>query len=403
MDKAVEVKHLSKTFKLPLEKQSTLKSVVVNFYRAQRKYQIQNALKNINFEVKKGEFYGIIGRNGSGKSTLLKLLAGIYYPTSGGITISGNLTPFIELGVGFNPELTGRENIYLNGSLLGFSRKEMRRMYNDIVEFAELEHFMDQKLKNYSSGMQVRLAFSIAIRAQSDILLIDEVLAVGDLLFQQKCYDTFKEIKRQGRTVIFVSHDLGAIDSFCDRVMLLDSGKQINIGTPKEIIAEYKSLLDERDLNRRIGSKQAKHVVSSGNLNITEAEIFVNNRPVKTVKEGQPFAVRVYYDAKKPFAKPTFGLGVMNSQNESILGPSTKDSEFPIDMIQGKGWVEASFGTNVLSPGVYTVRAAVADESGAAVEDFVENLCTFRISGKIRYGQINVEPSWSLHSKEDKK
>src|SRR5690606_31573026 len=157
-------------------------------FRGKRTYEKQQVLKNISFEIKKGEFVGIVGRNGSGKSTLLKLLAGIYSPDKGSIEVNGKLVPFIELGVGFNPELTGRENVFLNGALLGFNRKEMQAMYKDIVEFAELERFMDQKLKNYSSGMQVRLAFSIAIRAQSDILLIDEVLAVGDAAFQQKCY-----------------------------------------------------------------------------------------------------------------------------------------------------------------------------------------------------------------------
>jgi ABC-2 type transport system ATP-binding protein len=181
---AIKVENVSKTFKLPHEKANSLKSAVVNFWHSDRTFENQKALSDISFEVKKGEFFGIVGRNGSGKSTLLKLLAGIYTPSKGEIRINGKLTPFIELGVGFNPELTGRENVFLNGALLGFSRKEMEVMYEDIVKFAELRRFMDQKLKNYSSGMQVRLAFSIAIRAQSDILVLDEVLAVGDSNFQ---------------------------------------------------------------------------------------------------------------------------------------------------------------------------------------------------------------------------
>src|SRR3989344_6035309 len=181
-DIAIKVENLSKDFKLPHEKYASVKSLFVNFYKRKRTYEVQHALRDINFEIKKGEFFGIVGRNGSGKSTLLKIMAGIYAPTSGTIKVNGSLTPFIELAVGFNGELTGRENVFLNGALLGFNRKQIRRMYNDIVEFAELERFMDQKYKNFSSGMQVRLAFSIAIRAEGDILLIDEVLAVGDLL-----------------------------------------------------------------------------------------------------------------------------------------------------------------------------------------------------------------------------
>ena len=188
--------HVSKCFKLPTEQATGLKQAFINWTRGIKGYKKQQVLKDISFEVHQGEFFGIVGRNGGGKSTLLKLISQIYYPESGSITVSGKLVPFIELGVGFNPELTGRENVYLNGSLLGFTHEEVDAMYDDIVEFAELEEFMDQKLKNYSSGMQVRLAFSVAIKAQGDILVLDEVLAVGDEAFQRKCDDFFTEIKK---------------------------------------------------------------------------------------------------------------------------------------------------------------------------------------------------------------
>jgi ABC-2 type transport system ATP-binding protein len=222
---AIKVENVSKVFRLPHEKSSSIKSAVVNFYKRKKGYELQEALREASFEVKKGEFFGIVGRNGSGKSTLLKLLAGIYTPSEGEVHVRGSLTPFIELGVGFNAELTGRENVYLNGALLGFSRKDMQSMYKDIVEFAEIKKFMDQKLKNYSSGMQVRLAFSIAIRAQSDILLIDEVLAVGDAAFQQKCFNYFEELRRQSRTVVLVTHDMTAIRRFCDRAIYIKEGR----------------------------------------------------------------------------------------------------------------------------------------------------------------------------------
>jgi ABC-2 type transport system ATP-binding protein len=238
-DVAIKVSSVSKTFKLPHEKQGSVKSLFVNMFRGKRTYEHQQVLKNVSFEVKKGEFFGIVGRNGSGKSTLLKLLAGIYVPTKGDIWVNGKLTPFIELGVGFNYELTGRENVFLNGALLGFNRTEMRAMYDDIVAFAELEKFMDQKLKNYSSGMQVRLAFSIAIRARSDILLIDEVLAVGDAAFQQKCFDYFEELKQQNRTVVFISHDMGAIRRFCTKAIYIDKGKLTASGTATEVADVY--------------------------------------------------------------------------------------------------------------------------------------------------------------------
>jgi len=238
-DFAIKVEKVSKVFKLPREKNSSIKSAFVNFYKSKKGYELQKALNNVSFEIKKGEFFGIVGRNGSGKSTMLKLLAGIYTPSKGEVHVRGSLTPFIELGVGFNPELTGRENVFLNGSLLGFNRREMKLMYNDIVEFAELERFMDQKLKNYSSGMQVRLAFSIAIRAQSDILLIDEVLAVGDSAFQRKCFDYFEDIKKSGKTIVLVSHDMDSIKRFCTRAALISNGRLELIGSPAQVADLY--------------------------------------------------------------------------------------------------------------------------------------------------------------------
>jgi ABC-2 type transport system ATP-binding protein len=239
-DIAIKVDHVSKTFKLPHEKQNSVKGALINLHK--RGFEKQQVLKDVSFEIKKGEFFGIVGRNGSGKSTLLKILAGIYSPSSGSVQVSGKLTPFIELGVGFNPELTGRENVYLNGALLGFSRKEMQKMYNEIVEFAELERFMDQKLKNYSSGMQVRLAFSIAIRAKSEVLVLDEVLAVGDSAFQRKCYDHFMLLKKNKQTVVLVTHDMGAVRQYCDRAIMINEGKIVERGDPEEIAQAYQRL-----------------------------------------------------------------------------------------------------------------------------------------------------------------
>lgn len=241
-DTAIEVKNLHKDFKLPTERAWGLKQAIFNRLRGIKGYKKQKVLKGIDFTIKKGEFLGIVGRNGSGKSTLLKMLAGIYYPSKGEITVNGTLVPFIELGVGFNPELTGRENVYLNGALLGFSNKEMKAMYDDIWKFAELEQFQDQKLKNYSSGMQVRLAFSIAIRAKGDILVLDEVLAVGDAAFQQKCNDYFKELKENGQTIILVTHSMEDVRKFCTRAMMIEDGKIVRDGDPDDVADDYLKL-----------------------------------------------------------------------------------------------------------------------------------------------------------------
>lgn len=240
-DIAIRVKGLSKSFRLPTERAWGLKQALFNRLRGIKGYKDQQVLDKINLEIKKGEFVGIVGRNGSGKSTLLKLLAGIYYPSAGEITINGTIIPFIELGVGFNMELSGRENIYLNGALLGFSNREIDAMYDDIVKFAELGDFMDQKLKNYSSGMQVRLAFSIAIRAKGDILILDEVLAVGDAEFQKKCNDYFESL-HGNQTVILVTHSMANVKKFCDRAIMIEGGKVACEGSPEKVAKAYEGL-----------------------------------------------------------------------------------------------------------------------------------------------------------------
>ncbi|WP_143724094.1 ABC transporter ATP-binding protein [Bifidobacterium longum] len=252
--------HVSKSFKLPTEQATGLKQAVINWTKGVKGYKKQTVLKDVSFEVHQGEFFGIVGRNGGGKSTLLKLISQIYYPNDGEIRVHGKLVPFIELGVGFNPELTGRENVYLNGALLGFSREQVDAMYDDIVDFAELDEFMDQKLKNYSSGMQVRLAFSVAIKAQGDILVLDEVLAVGDEAFQRKCNDYFTEIKKDPtKTVILVTHDMSAIKRYCTRAMFIQDGVVAAIGD-RETVAEQYTLANLEAEERK--QEQRRKIVS---------------------------------------------------------------------------------------------------------------------------------------------
>ena len=236
---AVKVDHVSKYFKLPTEATNSLRTALVNRFKGIKGYKEQHVLKDISFEVEKGDFFGILGRNGSGKSTLLKIISEIYVPEKGTVTIDGKLVSFIELGVGFNPELTGRENVYMNGAMLGFSTAEIDAMYDDIVDFAELHDFMNQKLKNYSSGMQVRLAFSVAIKAQGDILILDEVLAVGDEAFQRKCNDYFQERKKSGKTTILVTHDMGAVKKYCNKAVLIENGLVKALGSPENVANQY--------------------------------------------------------------------------------------------------------------------------------------------------------------------
>ena len=236
---AVKVDHVSKYFKLPTEATHSLRTALVNRFKGVKGYREQHVLKDISFDVYKGDFFGIVGRNGSGKSTLLKIISQIYVPEKGTVTVNGKMVSFIELGVGFNPELTGRENVYMNGAMLGFTTEEIDAMYDDIVEFAELEDFMNQKLKNYSSGMQVRLAFSVAIKAQGDVLILDEVLAVGDEAFQRKCNDYFLERKESGKTTILVTHDMGAVKKYCNRAVLIENGLVKAYGNPFDVANQY--------------------------------------------------------------------------------------------------------------------------------------------------------------------
>ena len=380
-DSAIKVENVSKVFKLPHEKNSTIKSAVVNFWRRDRGYEKQHALKDINFEVKKGEFFGIVGRNGSGKSTLLKLLAGIYSPTNGAVHLNGKLTPFIELGVGFNPELTGRENVYLNGALLGFSRKEMKAMYEDIVEFAELGKFMDQKLKNYSSGMQVRLAFSIAIRAHSDILLIDEVLAVGDAAFQAKSFEVFRSLKQAGKTIVFVSHDLSSVKDFCTRAIVLDKGELFYSGSATESVNRYLSKLatDEQEGSSPFPLSQLAHRITN------KAEI--NNPKIKESKEN--FTVKYDVLFNEESINPNPGVIILNAQGLQISSANASWLDLKTGNFKkgDKITVEFKF-PNFLEKGRYRVIANVLHNDGNLIYCWENDLINFDSEKKPRTGSI---------------
>jgi ABC-type polysaccharide/polyol phosphate transport system ATPase subunit len=236
---AIEATSVSKTFLIPHEQRARLKEYFAHPLRRMT-YERNEALRDVTFQVDEGEFFGIVGPNGTGKSTLLKVLAGIYRADTGRVRVNGRVSPFIELGVGFNPEFSARTNVEISGVLIGLTRKQVAERFDSIIEFAGLERFVDQQLKNYSSGMLLRLAYSVAIQVPFDILLLDEALAVGDAEFQQKCFETFAEMRTQGKTVVFVSHDLGSVSTFCDRAMLLESGRIAAIGDVDEVIEAYR-------------------------------------------------------------------------------------------------------------------------------------------------------------------
>lgn len=345
---AVSAVKVNKSFKLPHEQHSGLKQLIINRIsgKGDKGYELQHVLKDVSFEVNKGDFFGIVGRNGSGKSTLLKVLAGIYTPDSGVITTEGSLVPFIELGVGFNPELTGRENVYLNGALLGFSKAQMEAMYDDIVAFAELEKFMDQKLKNYSSGMQVRLAFSVAIRAKSDILVLDEVLAVGDEAFQRKCYQYFAEIKKQGQTVILVTHSMDTILQFCNRAMLIDKGHKTVIGTPLEIAQIY------RDLNN------ADNTIAKKDDTVNETDYVDAEIDVDYSYDSIDMKVRLL--PKADLDEPIVGIQIHKNDGEEVFRWTTDEKlSKSIILEKGKRVVLTLSLQNIYPVGIFSVTLLV--------------------------------------------
>ena len=390
-ESAIIVKNLYKSFRLPHEQHSGVKQLLLNFARGRKGYEVQKVLDDVSFEIKKGEFFGIVGRNGSGKSTLLKILAGIYVPDRGLVQIKGSLTPFIELGVGFNPELTGRENVFLNGALLGFSRSEMESMYDTIVEFAEIENFMDQKLKNYSSGMQVRLAFSIAIRANTPILLIDEVLAVGDSEFQGKCYAEFRKMKEEGRTIVFVTHDMSAVEKFCDRVLVLKSGKIEGIHRPNRAAAIYQRMnVSNEKIQKSVGSKRW----GTGEISVVKVKIHDDKseqNPDNVVNQGSEITFKIKLkNIDKPRSivvglafKDIFGVNLAGPNSKKVVLDSSSDVIYKIPKLS-------------FVPGVYILTVAIYDKNVEVEYDHVEEAARFTVvnEGQEQYGKIALFGEW---------
>ena len=351
---AITVTGIAKSFKLPHEKQTSIKGALINFRKHKRGYENQKVLENVSFRVKKGEFFGIVGRNGSGKSTLLKLIAGIYTPDSGSISVSGTLTPFIELGVGFNPELSGRENVMLNGALLGFSRSEMESMYDDIVDFAELDRFMDQKLKNYSSGMQVRLAFSIAIRASSDILVLDEVLAVGDQAFQRKCYEYFNSLKDKKKTVVLVTHDMSAVRRFCDRAILVENGAIKNMGTPDKIATAYQKLFNS-DVAKPEDIHEEDNRWGTGSMKEVSTKASISPNSILLTTE---------HVANEELINPVIGFTVFSSTGVNVLEANTLTTKIKLGKVAKGARIKLKWSfDNLLKDGSYRVSVGSCNDS----------------------------------------
>ncbi len=313
----IEVREVGKTFRIPEHPMDSFKERAVHPLR-RREYRELNALRDVSFDVHQGEFFGIVGRNGSGKSTLLKIMSSIYRADRGRIRMAGRLAPFIELGVGFNPELTSRENVVLNGVMMGLGRREAARRLDAVLDFAELREFVDLRLKNYSSGMMVRLAFAVMVQADADIMLVDEVLAVGDASFAQKCLDVFREKRRAGRTLVLVTHDMATVQSFCDRAMLIHDGEMRHLGDPEETALRYYRL--------NFGGESEHGAPSPGgvpDVNVRIVDAWLENEAgerVDNVEQEEPIGLGVVFEARHDLDAPTFGFHFLNASGETVFG-----------------------------------------------------------------------------------
>lgn len=427
---AVKIRNVSKKYRIYHEKNLNLKYAFLNFLSGKKSsyYDEFWALKEISLDVKKGEALGIIGENGSGKSTLLKLMAGIIYPDHGEITVNGQIAALIEIGAGFHSELSGKENIYVNASILGFSKKEIEANMEKIIAFSGLEKFIDNPIKTYSSGMYVRLGFSIAVHVNPDILLIDEILAVGDENFQKKCLQKIKSFKDKGKTIVLVSHDLLAVEKMCDRVVLLDNGLVKAEGQPVDVISTYHKILygkgetairtdqpepthKEAEPKEEAASKQAAPPSTPTNrwgsreAEITDIEFLTDqNKKSNVFKTGDFLKVRISYIAHQRIAKPVFGLAFYREEGIHLNGPNTKTSGYNIDFIEGKGSIEYIINSLPFLPGNYLFTASIYDYSCLHAYDHWERCFKFRVIAneaiEERYGIVYIPCQWRHHGQQ---
>jgi ABC-2 type transport system ATP-binding protein len=356
----IEARGLEKTFRIPRHRISSFKERAVHPLARPDCWDLR-ALRQVSFQVHRGEFFGIVGRNGSGKSTLLKILASIYRPDAGEVLMAGRPAPFIELGVGFDPELTARENVVLNGVMMGLSRREARRRLDAVLEFAELGEFLELRLKNYSSGMMVRLAFAVMIQAEADILLIDEVLAVGDASFQQKCADTFRRLRDEGRTIVLVTHDMSAVEEYCHRAMLIHDGEVRRIGDPEEVSRRYFRLnfghVEEEDESRFDWS------AIDGDVRLIDAWLADGSgERITNVEQGEPIRLRTVVEATQEIRVPAFGIMITNAEGVDIFGfgaPLTNEGQTLEGLAPGERVRIACKVENPLRPGRYFVSCVI--------------------------------------------
>ena len=391
---ALRVDNVTKTFRIHHERASSLKQFIATGGR--NRYEDFYALRDVSFEVGEGEAVGIIGHNGSGKSTLLKCMAQILTPNAGKIHVNKKMAALLELGAGFHQELSGRDNVFLNASILGMGRKEIANRFDEVVEFSGLGDFIDTPVKTYSSGMYIRLAFAVAINVDPELLLIDEILAVGDVTFQKKCMEKFVDFRTQGRTLVLVTHDGHTVREFCDRAIWLDHGVVRRDGDPADVVDEYTETM--------LGAETTEGAESSrrgdDRIRITSTELLVGGVPVDRFRSSDDVTVRMHYRATEPVPKPVFAVSIASLNGATVTAPSSRDAGDVPDSIEGSGYVDVRFEKIPLIPSRYVLHTEISGWGRQHIYDHVQNAQTFDvIAGETNetHGLVTMHPSWSRH------
>ncbi len=417
MSVAIKFEGVSKKFKMQQERARSFQEAFVNGLKFRRKKTDKDELwilKNVSFSIAHGESVALIGANGAGKSTMLKLISRILFPTGGEIVVDGRVSSLLELGTGFHPDLSGRENIYLNASMLGLSRKETDAKYSDILAFSEMADFIDMPVRHYSSGMYLRLAFAIAIHVEPDILLVDEAMAVGDHAFQQKCLKRISDLHAAGVTFILVSHDMDTARRHCKRGIWLHNGAIQMDGDIERASEAYLAVLYEEYYRRQTGTPGKTSATSNtsnanrwgnGEIEIYKVEILNTTNEIQTVfMVGEPLTVRIHYRAKNPVEKPLFGIAIHRSDGVHINGPNTKQAGYRLGTVVGVGYIDYTISALNLLPGGYEISTAVYDAKGNQAYDHHHRLYRIQIlsgSVKERYGILYLPSSWQHYAKTD--
>ena len=392
---------VTKTFRVHQERTNSLKQLIAAGGR--NRYEEFLALDEVSFEVHEGEAFGVIGHNGSGKSTLLKCMAGILRPNAGSIEVRRRMSALLELGAGFHPELSGRDNVFLNAAILGMPRREIATRFDEIVEFSGLEQFIDSPVKTYSSGMYVRLAFAVAINVDPELLIIDEILAVGDVTFQQKCMEKFAQFREEGRTLVLVTHDLGSVRNFCDRAIWLDHGHVLGDGPPGDLVDRYTESMLASPTSDSAGVAPVEAVGGvrrgSGDIRVERVEMIVDGSPQFRVKTGESVRFRLHFVASTRVPSPVFSITLASIDGIAITMPSSRDAELVPSYIEGSGVIDIDVADLALLPGPHVVHTEITGFGRQQIFDHVQNALRFDVlagTSKETSGLVTLRPSWSI-------